>query len=120
VADENDTVVQTLDYYPFGATRISSNTGGADSARKYIGQFADQSNLDYLNARYYEGSRKQFLSEDPAFLAIGSPSAGVAIFLLPRCSLKPRQDPVGAFGNLGDAHSSGERWITGHCCPVKC
>jgi hypothetical protein len=30
-----------------------------------------------------------------------------------RCPLKPRQDPVGAFGILGEAHSSGERWITG-------
>jgi hypothetical protein len=28
------------------------------------------------------------------------------------CSLKPRQDPVGAFGNLGEADSSDERWIT--------
>src|SRR5262249_46789507 len=34
-----------------------------------IGQFADDSALSYLNARYYEGSRGQFLSEDPIFLA---------------------------------------------------
>jgi RHS repeat-associated protein len=33
----------------------------------YIGQFADQSNLDYLQARYYDPSRGQFLSEDPMF-----------------------------------------------------
>ena len=69
----NGTVVQTLDYHPYGATRISTNTGGADSARKYIGQFTDASNLDYLNARYYASDRGQFLSEDPVFLAIGSP-----------------------------------------------
>ena len=50
------TVVQTLDYYPYGATRISTNTGGADSARKYVNRFADQTNLDYLNARYYDAS----------------------------------------------------------------
>jgi RHS repeat-associated protein len=68
VTDENDNVVQTLDYYPYGATRINSNTGGTDSARKYIGQFADQSNLDYLNARYYDSARGQFTSEDPIFL----------------------------------------------------
>jgi hypothetical protein len=30
--------------------------------------------LNYLNARYYEGSRGQFLSEDPTFLAIGDPN----------------------------------------------
>jgi len=40
VTNASGTVVQTLDYYPFGATRISTNVGGADSARKYIGQFA--------------------------------------------------------------------------------
>jgi RHS repeat-associated protein len=60
-------VVQTLDYYPFGASRINTSTGGADSARKYIGQFSDASNLDYLNARYYDSSRGQFISQDPVF-----------------------------------------------------
>jgi hypothetical protein len=40
------TAVQILDFYPYGATRINSSVGGADSARKYIGQFADQSGLD--------------------------------------------------------------------------
>jgi RHS repeat-associated protein len=67
VTDENDTVVQTLDYYPYGATRISTNTGGTDSARKYVNRFADQSNLDYLNARYYDPARGQFITEDPIF-----------------------------------------------------
>jgi RHS repeat-associated protein len=67
VTDENDTVVQTLDYYPYGATRISTNTGGADSARKYVNRFADQSNLDYLTARYYDPARGQFITEDPVF-----------------------------------------------------
>jgi RHS repeat-associated protein len=73
VTNASGTVVQTLDYYPYGATRISSSVGGADSARKYIGQFADQSNLDYLNARYYDSGRGQFLTEDPVFL--GEPKA---------------------------------------------
>jgi RHS repeat-associated protein len=75
VTDASGTVVQTLDFYPYGATRISSSVGGADSARKFIGQFSDQSNLSYLNARYYEGTRGQFLSEDPVFLQLGSPEA---------------------------------------------
>src|SRR5215831_2630226 len=68
VTNASGTVVQTLDYYPYGAARISTSVGGADSARKYIGQFADASNLDYLNARYYDGNRGQFLSEDPLFV----------------------------------------------------
>jgi RHS repeat-associated protein len=54
---------------PCAPSRVprSSNTGGADSARKYIGQFADQSNLDYLNARYYDSARGQFVTQDPVF-----------------------------------------------------
>src|SRR5215470_17002912 len=71
VTNASGTVVQTLDYYPYGATRISTNIGGADSARKYIGQFTDQSGLDYLNARYVDSNRGQFLSQDPTFLALG-------------------------------------------------
>jgi RHS repeat-associated protein len=67
VTDASGTVVQTLDYYPYGTTRISTNTGGTDTARKYIGQFSDQSNLDYLNARYYDSARGQFLTQDPIF-----------------------------------------------------
>jgi RHS repeat-associated protein len=72
VTNASGTAVQTLDFYPYGATRINSSVGGADSARKYIGQFSDQSNLSYLNARYYDTARGQFLSEDPTFLAIGN------------------------------------------------
>jgi YD repeat-containing protein len=37
VTDENAAVVQTLDYYPYGATRISINSG-TNEARQYIGQ----------------------------------------------------------------------------------
>jgi RHS repeat-associated protein len=72
VTDASGTVVQTLDYYPFGATRISSSVGGANSARKYGDQFSDDSSLDYFNARYYDPSRGQFLSEDPQFKALGT------------------------------------------------
>jgi RHS repeat-associated protein len=35
--------------------------------RKFIGQFADQSGLSYLNARYYSSERGQFISQDPVF-----------------------------------------------------
>jgi RHS repeat-associated protein len=71
VTDENDNVVQTLDYYPYGATRISSATSTRER-RQYIGQFTDDSSLSYLNARFYDSGRGQFTSEDPAFLAVGS------------------------------------------------
>ena len=72
VTNASGTVVQTLDYFPFGAQRI--NSGSNATNRQFIGQFTDNSGLSYLNARYYEGSRGQFLSEDPSFLAVGDPS----------------------------------------------
>ena len=73
VTDENDTVVQTLDFYPYGSTRISVATS-TNERRKYIGQFSDDSGLSYLNARYMDSSRGQFLSQDPSFLAVGNPA----------------------------------------------
>src|SRR5215468_2838319 len=48
VTNASGTVVQTLDYYPYGAQR--TNTGTESTARKYIGLFNDQSNLIYANA----------------------------------------------------------------------
>jgi RHS repeat-associated protein len=66
VTDENDNVVQTLDYYPFGSTRISVATSTRER-RQFIGQFMDDSTLSYLNARSYDGSRGQFISQDPIF-----------------------------------------------------
>ena len=60
VTNASGTVVQTLDYYLFGSTRISS--GQNVSNRQYIGQFKDDLNLNFLNSRYMELSRGQFLS----------------------------------------------------------
>jgi RHS repeat-associated protein len=68
VTDENGSVVQTLDFCPYGAARISLATS-TNERRKFIGQFTDDSTLSYLTARYYDGSRGQFLSQDPVFLA---------------------------------------------------
>ena len=74
VTDASGTIAQLLDYYPYGATRVSSTTFPTNEKRQYIGQFADaQTNLNYLNARYYDGSRGQFLSQDPSHLAVGNP-----------------------------------------------
>jgi len=73
VTDENGNVVQTLDFYPYGSTRISVATS-TNEKRQFIGQFTDDSTLSYLQARYYDNSRGQFLSEDPVFLLMGSPS----------------------------------------------
>jgi RHS repeat-associated protein len=66
VTDESGNLVQTLDYYPYGSTRVSVATS-TNEKRQFIGQFTDDSALSYLNARYYEGARGQFLSQDPVF-----------------------------------------------------
>ena len=66
VTDSNSTQVELLDYYPFGAQRISS--GSRTAQRQYIGQIYDvDTGLNYLNARYYDGNRGQFISQDSMF-----------------------------------------------------
>ena len=65
MTDEDGEVTQTLDYYPYGETRIDS--GSFDEQRQFTGHEYDSGNdLIYANARYYQGSRGQFLSMDPA------------------------------------------------------
>jgi RHS repeat-associated protein len=83
VTDQDGDVVQTLDYYPYGGTRIESGTDVSD--REFIGQFKDEeTDLSYLNARYYEGSRGQFLSQDPVFWEIGRTPDGRAAMSNPQ------------------------------------
>ncbi|PYP86002.1 MAG: hypothetical protein DMG65_19650 [Candidatus Angelobacter sp. Gp1-AA117] len=76
MTDASGTIVETLDYYPYGQTRLDTKVGSyTGENRKFIGQESDSvSGLDYLNARYYDGGRDQFVSEDPSFLAIGDPN----------------------------------------------
>lgn len=60
-------VTELSDYYPYGSVRLDTKTGLTEQ-RKYIGQEFDvSSNLSYLNARYYDGNRGQFLNQDPIF-----------------------------------------------------
>jgi RHS repeat-associated protein len=70
VTDENGGISQTLDYYPFGPQRIA--TGAFDEQRRFIGEeFDGDTEFSYLNTRYYQGSRGQFMSQDPVFWEIG-------------------------------------------------
>jgi RHS repeat-associated protein len=60
-------------------------TGFSSEARKYIGQYYDEgTGLNYLNARYYEGSRGQFLSQDPVFWEIGQTQDGIKVLSNPQ------------------------------------
>lgn len=63
---------QELQYYPFGQTRKDNQYGNLTQSNQYIGQNFDQeTDLSYLNARYYDGERGQMLSQDPVFLGVG-------------------------------------------------
>jgi RHS repeat-associated protein len=76
--DEDGEVVQTLDYYPYGSQRIA--TGSFAEQRRFIGEeFDGDTNFSYLNARYYQGSRGKFMSQDPAFLAVGTRDLAIIV-----------------------------------------
>ncbi|MEK7564320.1 MAG: FG-GAP-like repeat-containing protein [Patescibacteria group bacterium] len=69
-SDGSGALVETLDYFPFGNQRISS--GAHTEQRQYIGQeYDEETNLNYLNARYYNSQTGKFISQDPVFLGLG-------------------------------------------------
>jgi RHS repeat-associated protein len=84
VTDQGANVVETLDYYPYGQTRLDDKVGTFSEKRKYIGEYADQSGLSYLNARYYNGTSGKFISQDPVFWEVGMTSDGEAVLLNPQ------------------------------------
>jgi RHS repeat-associated protein len=70
VTDEDGEVSQTFDYYPYGSQRV--NSGSSAEQRRFIGEeFDGDTEFSYLNARYYQGSRGQFMSQDPVFVNFG-------------------------------------------------
>jgi len=72
VSNTDGYVSQTLDYYPFGSERIA--TGDNSTDRHYIGErYDNESGLNYLNNRYLNSARGQFLSQDRVFLSVGNP-----------------------------------------------
>lgn len=76
-------VNQVLDYYPFGDSRI--HTGVDHTSREYIGQVTDkETDWSYLNARYYDSARGQFITQDPVFWEIGQSEEGNAILFNPQ------------------------------------
>ncbi|WP_292530889.1 SpvB/TcaC N-terminal domain-containing protein [Methylocystis sp.] len=101
VTNASGDVVQTLDYYPYGTKRIESGEDVSD--REFIGErFDESSNLSYLNARYYEGSRGQFLSQDPVFWEIGQSANGKSALYNPQSMNAAR-----TMGGLNSTNASG-------------
>jgi RHS repeat-associated protein len=68
-------MIELLDYEPYGNERLnwsSGNSGKVASQKTYIGEYSDsETGLSYLNARYYDPDRGQFLSQDPVFVNLG-------------------------------------------------
>ena len=73
MSDKNGNLAQLATYYPFGAKRNNElPANGIANERGFIGQYEDTiAALSYLNARYYDATRGQFLSEDPMMKRVG-------------------------------------------------
>ena len=68
VSNSSANADQLYAYYPFGAARVSEKNGSFTEQRQYIGdEFDSNSNLNYLNNRYYNSGQGQFISQDPIF-----------------------------------------------------
>jgi RHS repeat-associated protein len=81
--DGDGEVTQTLDYYPYGSQRIAS--GSFSEQRRFIGEEYDPDTaFSYLNARYYEGSRGQFMSQDPLFVNLGMDKRAKQVLIDPQ------------------------------------
>jgi RHS repeat-associated protein len=73
VTDSSAVQEELVDYYPFGSPRLDQPSAYFTERNKYIGQDYDQeTGLNYLNARYQNGARGLFLSQDPVFQLVGS------------------------------------------------
>jgi RHS repeat-associated protein len=70
--DDSGNVVELTDYYPYGSSRLDERTGSVNEKRKFTGQeFDSDTGLYYMNARYQNPTTGRFISQDPAFLALG-------------------------------------------------
>lgn len=70
ITDHTGTITQTLDYLPYGETRIDTGTNNEDS--QYTGYKKDSTTgLNYASARYYNPERGAFISQDAASLFLG-------------------------------------------------
>jgi RHS repeat-associated protein len=72
VTDEIGYTNQLLSYHPFGSPRVEEKYGGMIQKNQFIGQEYDgESEMSYLNARYLNNKRGQFLNQDLVFLEMG-------------------------------------------------
>jgi len=61
-------LVQISDFLPFGAVRFEQNYNNFDDRKGYIGKdFDKDTQLSYLEARYYNGTAGRFIGQDKMF-----------------------------------------------------
>ena len=62
VTNSSGTIVETLDYYPYGQARMDTTAGNfSGERRKFIREeFDSGSEFNYLNARFYNGAQGKF------------------------------------------------------------
>jgi RHS repeat-associated protein len=83
ITDANGNVVSLFNYTPFGEELILKNNSSVD--RHFIGEwFDEETQMSYLNARYLQNKRGQFLSQDPVFWEIGLTKDGIDVLKNPQ------------------------------------
>jgi RHS repeat-associated protein len=74
-ANSSNRVQEITDYTPYGTMNNHDQLAGFTELRKYTDKpFDTDTGLEYYNARYYNPTQGQFLSEDPSFLTIDAKS----------------------------------------------
>lgn len=67
ITREDGTIAERLEYYPFGS--ILHDTAPLQERRKFAGhEYDGETSLSYMVARYYDGEKGKFLSQDPLFV----------------------------------------------------
>ncbi len=70
ITDVSGNILSLFNYTPFGEELILKNNSSVD--RHFIGErFDEETQMSYLNARYLQNKRGQFLSQDPVFIDLG-------------------------------------------------
>ena len=105
LTDQSGTVVQRLDYGPWGALEQITGTVADTNRLRWKGLLweGDSTKLYYVRARWYDPVSRRFISEDPSGLAGGINQYAFA-----------RNDPVGQSDPTG-MRECRPMFIDGHC-----
>ena len=67
VTAEDNSIVQQVDYLPFGGRAAEDYTPDFMQSKQYTGHEHDHhTGLDYMKSRYYDSTTAHFISQDPA------------------------------------------------------